>query len=130
MKKKVLAVDDEQGYRDMYVYLLEPMGIQVTCVSNGAEAVEKIREGPYDLVLMDVHMPVLTGPEAFKKIKQIRPDQKIIIFSSSSDPNLIFEKRARQEGAIDCLFKPCDLSEIRQVMENAIGPLGDSKKIT
>ena len=128
MKKKILAVDDEKGFRDMYVYLLEPMGIEVTCASNGAEAVEKIKESAYDLVLMDVHMPILTGREAFKQIKQIRPDQKIIIFSSSSDPNLIFEKQARQEGAIDCLFKPCDLSEIRQVLEKAIGPLGDSEE--
>ncbi len=126
MKKSVLVVDDEQGYRDMYVFLLEPLGIKVTCVSDGQQAVQKSKENPYDLIVMDVHMPVLTGPEALKQIKKMRPEQKIVIFSSSSDPNYVFENQAKEEGAIECLFKPVDLEDIKRILKDTIGPLSTS----
>ena len=47
MKKIVLVADDEKGFRDLFTYLLEPLGLEVTCVENGKEAVEKIREKSY-----------------------------------------------------------------------------------
>ena len=67
--KRILAVDDEQGYLDLYVYFLKPLGYEVTCVTDGAQAVQKVQENYYDLIFMDVHMPVMTGPEAFKRIR-------------------------------------------------------------
>ena len=118
MAKSVLVVDDEQGYRDMYVYLLEPLGIEVTCVENGRQALEKIQAKAYDLILTDVHMPGMDGYEVFKKTKAIRPNQKIAIFSSSSDPNHERERKALKEGAVECLFKPMDISQIEKIMEN------------
>ena len=118
--KKILAVDDEPGYREMYVYLLEPMGVEVFCVCNGQEAVDKIKEMPFDLILMDVHMPILTGPEAFKQIKKIRPDQKIVIFTSSSDPAYEMEKEVIGEGAIDCLYKPVAFDELEKLIHQIL----------
>ena len=120
-KKKVLVVDDEPGYRDLYVFFLEPLGIEVTCVENGLRAVEKIQERPYDLVLMDVHMPVMTGPEAFKKIRQIRPNQKVVIFSSSSDPSYFMENETVKQGALACLYKPVTLDQLREILAETIG---------
>lgn len=123
MRKKidVLVVDDEQGYRDMFVFILEPLGITVTCVEDGQAAVEKVKEKAYDLILTDVHMPKLSGPEAVKIIKAIRPEQKIVVFSSSSDPEYNLEKEAEKEGVIECLFKPVDTLEIERVLKKALG---------
>ena len=123
MKRRVLVVDDEQGYRDLFTYLLEPMGIEVNCVEDGEKAVAKIEASAYDLVLMDVHMPRLSGPEALKKIKDMRPEQKVVIFSSSSDPAYIYENEACKDGAMECLFKPVYLDDIQRVLAKAIGPL-------
>ncbi len=120
-KKKILVVDDEKGYRDLYVFFLEPLGVEVTCVTNGAEAVQKVEENVYDLIFMDVHMPVMTGPEAFKRIRQIRPDQKVVIFSSSSDPSFAQENKIVKEGAVICLYKPVTIDEIRRVLAEMIG---------
>ena len=120
VKKSVLVVDDERGFRDMYVYLLEPLGIEVTCASNGREAVEKVKEKAYDLLLMDVHMPELTGPEAFKQIQKIRPAQKVAIFTSSSDPTYTLENQALQEGAVGCFYKPVDVGEILKVLNQVL----------
>ena len=123
-EKTILVVDDEQGFRDMYVYFLEPLGFKVTCVCNGYEAVEKVRQADYDLIFMDIHMPVMTGPEALKEIKKIRPKQKVVIFSSSSDPDHKMENEAlKLGGALQCLFKPVDLSHIEGVLAEILGPI-------
>ena len=121
MSKKIniLVVDDEQGYRDLFVYMLEPMGICVTCVTNGLEALEKVKQEKFDLILTDVHMPEMNGIEAMKKIKMIRPDQKFVVFSSSSDPEFNKEKEAIEIG-VECLFKPVDDQEIRRILKNEL----------
>jgi CheY-like chemotaxis protein len=119
MRFNVLVVDDEQGYRDLFTYILEPLGIRATCVNNGREALEKAKENPYDLILMDVHMPELNGIEALKKIKTLRPEQKIVIFSSSSDPEYNKEKEAQKIG-VECLFKPVDDQTLRRILKESL----------
>ena len=120
-KFEILVADDELGYRDMFVFILEPLGMIVTCVENGQAAIEKVKEKAYDLILTDVHMPILSGPEAIKIIKVMRPEQKIVLFSSSSDPEYKFEKEAEKSGVVECLFKPVDDAEIRRVLKKALG---------
>ena len=115
----VLVVDDEQGYRDLFTFMLEPMGIQVTCVTNGLEALEKVKEKVFDLILMDVHMPELNGIEALKRIKSMLPGQRVVIFSSSSDPEFNKEKEAHKIG-VECLFKPVDDQEIRRILKKEL----------
>ncbi len=119
-KRSVLVVDDEQGFLDLYVYVLEPMGLEVICAKNGKEAVEKFKDRSFDLVLMDVHMPEMTGPEAFKEMKKIQPSQKIIIFSSSSDPDCKMENEAIKDGALKCLYKPVSFDELERVMRQVL----------
>ena len=119
-QKSVLVVDDEAGFRDMYLYLLEPLGIEVSCATNGREAVEKVTERAYDLLLMDVHMPEMTGPEAFKKIQQIRPAQKVVIFSSSSVPSYSLENQLLKDGVINCFYKPVDIDEVLKVLNQVL----------
>ena len=117
MNKKILVVDDEQGYLDLYRYMMEPMGIEVVCVKNGQEAVEKVTEKLFDLILMDVHMPVMTGPEAYRRIRQIRPGQKVVIFSSSSDVTHSQEDEMLKEGVLTCLYKPVAMEDIEKILE-------------
>ena len=121
MKKSVLVVDDEQGFRDLFVFLLEPLGLEVTCVRNGKEAVQKVEEKAYDLILMDVHMPEMNGIDALKKIRALRPNQKVAIFSSGSDAAYLLEKEAVENGAIECLLKPVELKEIERILDKTVG---------
>ena len=121
MKKSVLVVDDEQGFRDLFVFLLEPLGLEVTCVRNGKEAVQKVEEKAYDLILMDVHMPEMNGIVALKKIRTLRPNQKVAIFSSGSDSAYALEKEAVENGAIECLLKPVELKEMERILDKTVG---------
>ena len=85
------------------------------------EGIEMVKKDTFDMIFLDVHMPVMRGPEALKIIKQIRPEQIVIIFSSSSDPNYVFETDAEKNGAFECIYKPFNINDILSVIEKVLG---------
>ncbi len=115
-KPKILIIDDEQGIRDLFYFLLKPLGFEVLTAKNGVEGIEIFKKDNIDIVFLDVHMPGLQGPAVLKIIKQIKPDQVVVIFSSSSDPNFIFETEAKNLGAYTCLYKPFDIEGILKIV--------------
>jgi two-component system alkaline phosphatase synthesis response regulator PhoP len=120
MKKRLLIADDEQGIRDLFCFLLESQGFEIHTVSDGLAAVEMVRELRFDLVFLDIHMPMLRGPEALKLIKEIDPTATVVIFSSSCDPEFILENEAKQNGAYDCLYKPFNIEDLMAVIDRAL----------
>ena len=116
---KILVVDDEPEIRNLFKLLLEGEGHFVEVAENGKVGVEFFKKSLFDVVLLDVHMPIMTGPEALKAIKEYKPDQPVVIFSSSSDPDLHFEKQAEKLGAFTCLFKPVSVDEILEIVGKA-----------
>ncbi|OGF44540.1 MAG: hypothetical protein A2231_08765 [Candidatus Firestonebacteria bacterium RIFOXYA2_FULL_40_8] len=118
-KLKILVVDDEPEIRDLFKMLLEEDGHVVQVAENGKIGVDLFKTSFFDVVLLDVHMPVMTGPVALTEIKKHKPSQKVVIFSSSSDPDLKFEKEAEKLGAFTCLFKPVSIEEILSILEKA-----------
>lgn len=121
--KKILAVDDEAGLRDLYLFLLEPLGFEVTTAYDGLNALELIQKQKFDLIILDVHMPRMAGPEVLLKICELYPSQKVLIVSSGSDYTQSFENMARERGAIECLFKPIDMDELIKSINSALGDL-------
>jgi two-component system, NtrC family, response regulator HydG len=126
-KKTALIVDEGQDFRDLFVHLLEFLQFEVTCVENGEKAVEKVKENPYYLVLMEVRMPGITGLEALKQMKALRPGQRVIMLSNESDPMYMVERLAFQEGAVECLLKPVDLSDMDRILRETTTLLGALK---
>lgn len=118
--KSILVADDEQGIRDLLRFTLEPMGFEVLTVADGVEALQAVEARSFDLVLLDVHMPRLSGPEVLAKIRELRPAQRVLVVSSSSDASLSFEQRVAEYGAASCLFKPVELDELLDSIERAL----------
>jgi CheY-like chemotaxis protein len=116
---KILVVDDEAGIRDLLKYLLEPIGYKISTANDGFEAVEIVKTEKFDIIFLDVHMPRMRGTEALEVIKKLRPEQKVVIFSSSSDPFYVFESQAKQKGAFDCLYKPFELDDILKIINKS-----------
>lgn len=104
----LLVVDDNELNRDMLARRLERLGHQVTCAENGREALKKIRATPFDLVLLDIMMPVMNGHEVLEQLKAdpaLRALPVIVLSASDESQNVI---RCIQMGAEDHLRKPFD----------------------
>ena len=119
-KKMILVIDDEAGFRNLHQFLLEPLGYSVEFAEDGRQGFEMAAKKCYDLILLDMHMPNMNGIEVLRRIKEIHPEQKVIISSSNSDETHSLEEVARKLGAFDCLYKPMDVADIFKVINRAL----------
>ena len=108
---KILVVDDEASIREMLKQGLAQMGEFTTEVAhNGSEAIEKIENDVFDLVLTDVKMPEMDGIELLKIIKGTRPELMVILMTAYGSIETAVE--AMKVGADDYITKPIDLNEL------------------
>jgi len=112
----VLVVDDEGIVREFVSTALQKLGYSVSLCVNGAEAVEyfKVHHQDIDLVILDLIMPVLSGPDTFRELKAIDPSVKVLIssgFSQNETTNGLID-----EGALGLLSKPFRISELSQML--------------
>ncbi len=115
-KAHILVVDDDRGHLAMLNTLLTGWGYAVSSSSNGERAVELCREGPYDLVLMDVRMPGKSGLEALREIKDFNPAIPVLIMTAYSGVEDAVQ--AIKEGAFDYLTKPLDFTKLKVSLRN------------
>lgn len=100
----ILIVDDSSFMRKSLNQLLTKHGFVVTEAGNGFEAILHYRKHSPDLVLLDIHMPEITGVEVLKRLMVINPDAKVIMCSALATQFLIDE--CLQIGAKDYVMKP------------------------
>lgn len=108
----VLLVDDEEDFTDVLSQRLEARDVLVETASNGAEALEKMERRPFDIVILDLVMPKMGGLETLRKLREIQPEQQVILLTGRADIKSGVE--AIKLGASDVLEKP---TEIEQLME-------------
>ncbi len=90
MAKKILLIDDDTYIRDLYNELLTSEGFEIDLAKDGATGLEKIQQGGYDLVLLDIMLPKIDGHGVLVKLKE-NPPQKpngpiIILTNLANDP--------------------------------------------
>lgn len=113
---RVLVVDDHSLFRDGIVSLLEAGGHAVVGQgNNGLEAVRLTEELHPELVLLDLHMPIMTGLTALKQIKAEMPDMKVVMLTVSEEDKDIIE--AIRAGANGYLLKQINAAEFFQLLE-------------
>lgn len=117
-KAHVLIVDDDPSLRWTMSLILERKGYTVETAANGAEAVERVRERPYDIVLMDIRMPVLNGVQALKQIKALRPQTVVSMMTAYAIEDLIQD--ALDEGAFAILDKPVEIEQVVAHIERSM----------
>jgi len=117
-KNHILVVDDDSSHRTMLKTLLSGWGYAVSEADDGSAAVHKVREQPFDLVLMDIRMIKVSGLKALPEIKGFNPAIPVIIMTAYSSVETAVE--ALKAGAYDYLTKPLDFDELRITMERAM----------
>lgn len=113
MNKKILVVDDETNVRIALSEILED-DYAILTAENGKEAIEKVKQGKPDLLLLDLRLPDMGGLEVIKKVKEIRPNLPIIILSGVEEIKTAVE--AIRSGADEYLIKPSTVYEIRRTV--------------
>ena len=101
--KKILVAEDNDSNFSLMTYILKKF-YQFERAKNGQEAVDMVEKGEYDLVLMDIKMPIMDGLEATKKIKETHPSLPIIALTANafdSDRQMAFDA-----GCDEFLSKP------------------------
>jgi DNA-binding NtrC family response regulator len=116
----ILIVDDDRQNLELLRLLLESEGIEAHCASSGAEALRKITERAFCMMITDLNMPGLNGLELSQKALLIAPYMVIVMCTGDITPELPF--LASEIGIMKVLAKPLSLDEIlemvREVVEN------------
>lgn len=116
-KASILVVDDNANLARTTAMILNRKGYAVTTAGDGGEALEKAGHQAFDIILMDIKMPVMNGVETYKQIKSIRPDAAVIMMTAYAVEDLIQEALA--EGAYGVLHKPLDIERVMVLINEA-----------
>ena len=117
--KRILLVEDNAVNREIAVMLLEQAGFAVDCAENGREGVDAVQAAPagtYDLVLMDIQMPVMDGYEATRAIRALPGAAKVPIVAMSANAFAEDVRAAREAGMDGHIAKPIDTTEMMRTL--------------
>jgi two-component system response regulator HydG len=120
MKKdnSILVVDDDLTHRTMLRTLLSGWGYTIVEADDGSTAIEKVRQRPFDLILMDIRMIKVSGLQAMMEIKAYNPAIPVVIMTAYASVETALD--ALKNGAYDYLTKPLDFDELRLTLERAM----------
>ena len=117
-KEKILIVDDEKIVRESLFHWFEEDNYQVDTAEDGETALQKYEKEKYDLLLVDMKMPGMSGLDLLSKIKEIDKDALIILITAfASVPTAI---TALKNGAFDYVTKPVDPDELAHLVSKAL----------
>jgi two-component system cell cycle sensor histidine kinase/response regulator CckA len=117
--ERILIVDDEYPIRNVLSVSLQHLGYAVDTAASGSEALEKyIRPGDYDLVLLDMLMPVLSGEETFFKLRSVDSAARVLVISGYTSERSV--RNILEHGGLDFLPKPFTIDDLSRKVRECI----------
>jgi CheY-like chemotaxis protein len=122
----ILVVDDDADIRTLIAAVLESAGHDVTLAASGQEGLNKLKRRPYELVVLDIMMPAMSGYEVLEAIRAMpsRAATPVIVVTAKHDPSGVI--REVKGGAIDHLAKPFLPEELEEVVARALSGTQES----
>lgn len=118
-KRGILIVDDEKNIRMTLENALQSVDMAVDTAKDAEEALHKLEEGNFGLILLDLRLPGMSGMEMLEQVAEQRPDIKVIIITAHGSVESATD--AMKQGAVDYIQKPFSPEEIRQLVNNVLG---------
>jgi DNA-binding NtrC family response regulator len=115
---RILIADDDAASCELFAEVLEREGYQVDQVQTGDEALSRLPEKLYDLLLVDVRMPGMTGLEVTRAVRKEYPCMPILVMTAFGSMETAVE--AIHEGAFDFISKPMNLEELKKTVARAL----------
>jgi len=115
---KMLMVDNDRDMCRVVADVLKEEGINVSIVTNGKRALEKIKAKSYDAMILDYKLFGMSGLVVLEKAREVRPSMTTIMISGYG--NEVVRKRARELGAYAFLDKPFDIKNLTRVVKKAL----------
>ena len=116
---RVLLVEDGQNNRELISLVLEEMGADITCAENGQEGLDAVRVGQFDVILMDMQMPVMDGYTATRHLRDLGCTLPIIALTAHAMRG--DKEKCLAAGCSHYLMKPIHLDQLLQTVANAVG---------
>ncbi len=116
--KPVLIVDDEKNIRLTLSQAMETLELETETAVNGEEALARMAQRHFALILLDLKMPGMNGMEVLRRVRQVRPETKVIIITAHGTIDSAVE--AMKLGAVDFLQKPFAPTEIRELVTRVL----------
>jgi two-component system response regulator PilR (NtrC family) len=118
MESKILIVDDEKAIRESVSLVLSEEGYETAMASTGKEALKKLNEQDFDVLITDLKMPEMDGIELIKKSLKICPETSVIIITAHASVESAIE--ALRIGAFDYILKPFDFDDLLLKVERLL----------
>ncbi len=123
-KAKIIVIDDEESMCKFMQIMLKKEGYEVTSTQSSKDALEKIKNSNFDLVIADLMMPELNGLELLSKVKSIDRDLSFIVMTAYASVDTAIE--ALKKGAFDYIAKPFKVDELKITIKKSL----EQKRIT
>ena len=121
MAKLVLVVDDEEDIRISVSEVVEGMGFKAKAVASGKEALIALEKEKFDLVLLDMFMPELSGRQVLEKIRSNRKTRgQLVAFLTVAQLNEAGREKIRELGAAEYILKPVDVDGLQQSLKRLL----------
>ena len=114
---KVLIVDDEVVFCENMAKLLNTRGYQAKAVHEGEEAIRTLKKESYDVAVLDLKMPGMSGIDVLKKINELGISSQVIMLTGHGGVDTAME--AIKLGAYDYLPKPCEVDELSEMINHS-----------
>jgi two-component system, response regulator, stage 0 sporulation protein F len=114
---RILLVDDEEHIRLLFKEELEEEGYEIDLASNGFEALDKLRDQTFDLVVLDIKMPGMDGIQTLNEIKKIDKDQHVILCSAYGEFKQDFSSWVSDAYVV----KSADTRELKETIKKILG---------
>ena len=115
---RVLVVDDNRDLGELTSEILEERGFKVNIAYDGESALARIKQEPYDLMILDYKLPRMSGLTVLERTLRIRPNLKTIMISAFGDDST--RTRAKELGAYAFLDKPFNIDRLKKIVKKAL----------